>query len=398
MNDVKFIIGEAGTAKTTYLKNIINELCSKKIKIACLAFTHSAVNNLKQDGLKNVVYKTIHAFLGIIPTEVKTIRNKKCCDYDFDYLIIDEFTLIPIDLFNFLCSEYFNYNNNGKIVIAGDLLQLPPPDTNEFITENLFNNDVFKEIQTDFLTSIKIAKHLSQTAFNSDWFKDAKKLILNKNFRNGSNVKTILDNAINNKFDIIDYREVINFVNDGYVVISSKYCHLKKVMKTVNNVNNVNKVEHLNNVVLSPVGLINVNRFASDKIVKQPIYLTENIDQNFTNGDIVEIIKVDNDKQVVRIQKDKICIDMKPNEAGVYPLMPVNFITVHKAQGKTFKKIIVILNDMFELSMLYTAITRAQEDVKFICLGNDKERVFKELEEQNKAFNLLKEIVFKVIK
>lgn len=47
---------------------------------------------------------------------------------------------------------------------------------------------------------------------------------------------------------------------------------------------------------------------------------------------------------------------------------------------------------MFELSMLYTAITRAKEDVKFICFNQSK--AFKEIKEQNKAFDLLKRIVY----
>lgn len=381
MSKVKFILGEAGTAKTTYLIKIIEEL-SKSKKIACLAFTHSAVNNIKSKYNKSsITYKTIHSFLGIVPNATGYIRNKRCCNFDYDIIVVDEFTLIPLDIFNLLLSETVGGYNNiprqsrvEKIVIAGDLLQLPPPDSYEFVNEELFKDGKF-EVETDILTAIKIAKHLSQTAFNSDWFKNSDKMILQKNFRNGSNVKKILDDSLNcnsiEDFKIVDLKNVIKLVNDGYIVISSKYCLLKKIMKKLK----------INDGILTPIGLIDS---------KQELYLTENIDVNFSNGDVIKVVEMNEDN--IEITKENQKIKIKPNSENVYPLMPLNFYTVHKAQGKTFEKIVVILDDMFELSMLYTAITRAKDDVKFICFNQTK--AFKEIKEQTKAFNLLKQIVY----
>lgn len=426
-NNVKFILGEAGTAKTTYLIKIVEEL-NKTKNIACLAFTHSAVNNMKNktNNLKNITFKTIHSFLGIVPKTTYSgsqsliastggyIRNKKCCSFDYDVLIIDEFTLIPLDIFNMLLSEYCEHCE--KIVVAGDLLQLPPPDSYEFVNEELFKDKVF-EVNTDILTAIKIAKHLSQTAFNSDWFKNSNRatgsrcssiLILQKNFRNGSNVKNILDEIL--KIESLDELEKLisyskskssdqpyqpknplykinSLINDGYVVIGSKYYLLKKIMK--------NWKVKTDSVINSPIGLIDS---------KQELYLTENIDSNFSNGDIVKVVGLYDEyieiiKEDAKASCDKVAeplnkIKLKPNSETIYPIMPLNFITIHKAQGKTYDKIIVILDDMFELSMLYTAITRAKEDVKFVCFNIPK--AFKEIKEQNKAFNLLKQIVYDV--
>lgn len=387
MSKVKFILGEAGTAKTTYLIKIIEELNKQNKKIACLAFTHSAVNNIKnKTNIKTPTFKTIHSFLGIVPNaNGGYIRNKRCCNFDYDVIIVDEFTLIPLDIFNLLLSE----TEVKKIVIAGDLLQLPPPDSYEFVNEELFKEDAFASVETDILTAIKIAKHLSQTAFNSDWFKNSNRatgsrcssiLILQKNFRNGSNVKKILDSSLNcenfEEFNVIDLKNVIKLVNDGYIVISSKYCLLKKI-----NTKCQQSKMKTSDGILTPIGLIDS---------KQELYLTENIDANFSNGDVVKIVDIGEDN--IEILKENIKIKLKPNQENVYPLMPLNFYTVHKAQGKTFEKIVVVLDDMFELSMLYTAITRAKDDVKFVCFNQAK--AFKEIKEQNKAFNLLKQIVY----
>lgn len=426
-SNVKFILGEAGTAKTTYLIKIVEEL-NKSKNIACLAFTHSAVNNMKQktNNLKNITFKTIHSFLGIVPnSNGGYIRNKKCCSFDYDILIVDEFTLIPLDIFNMLLSEYVNVVD--KIVVAGDLLQLPPPDSYEFVNEELFKDDETQSVsgnrrfllnvETNILTAIKIAKHLSQTAFNTNWFKNSDKMILQKNFRNGSNVKNLLDEILaigdvedfeklisysksnlashpNQPFlPLVDFRDsqrilplykINSLINDGYVVIGSKYYLLKKIKKNLKTENET--------MINSPIGLIDS---------KQSLYLTENIDSNFSNGDIVKVVGVYEDAKASRangsyieIKKDNepLSIKLKPNSETIYPIMPLNFITIHKAQGKTYDKIIVILDDMFELSMLYTAITRAKEDVKFVCFNIPK--AFKEIKEQNKAFNLLKQIVY----
>ena len=74
-----------------------------------------------------------------------------------------------------------------------------------------------------------------------------------------------------------------------------------------------------------------------------------------------------------------------------YPLLPPNFITVHKAQGLSLDKVLVILDDMFEITMLYTAITRAITDVKFVALNKIPT---KKMNLYNKSFNTLKSILY----
>jgi hypothetical protein len=48
-----------------------------------------------------------------------------------------------------------------------------------------------------------------------------------------------------------------------------------------------------------------------------------------------------------------------------YPVGPYNFLTVHKSQGYTLPNDIICIDNMFELSMLYTAVTRASTSVVF---------------------------------
>ena len=46
-------------------------------------------------------------------------------------------------------------------------------------------------------------------------------------------------------------------------------------------------------------------------------------------------------------------------------ILPKKFITAHKSQGKSFDKICVILDEMFDISMLYTILTRARSKIYF---------------------------------
>ena len=64
---------------------------------------------------------------------------------------------------------------------------------------------------------------------------------------------------------------------------------------------------------------------------------------------------------------------------GYYPIAPYNLITFHRSQGKSIENVIICIDDIFDLGMLYTGITRAVENVKFYTkydtlLKNKQER------------------------
>jgi ATP-dependent exoDNAse (exonuclease V) alpha subunit len=115
--------------------------------------------------------------------------------------------------------------------------------------------------------------------------------------------------------------------------------------------------------------------------------LTENINEDYVNGDNVIIHQI-RDGNEVEITKDNpqnnIIID-------VNKLLPYNFITCHKAQGRTIPKIILIIDDLFEITMLYTAITRALDDVKFIQFKNKLPQTFND---DLNAFKIMRDVIY----
>ena len=159
---------------------------------------------------------------------------------------------------------------------------------------------------------------------------------------------------------------------NGYIIISSMYEHLKCAYL----LSNINE------------GITKTCKIGKIKIkVNDKMTLMENISTEFVNGDIVIIDEILNDNDVA-INKNgmKLIID-------VNKLLPYNFITCHKAQGRTIPKIIVILDDLFEITMLYTAITRAKEDVKFVQFKQNLPQTFKD---DLNAFKIMRDVIYKL--
>lgn len=389
--NIKFIIGQAGTAKTTNLMKIASTLYKQKNSFVCLAYTHSAVNNMIEKFMNethathsvNKHFKTIHSYLNIVPTDTGYFRNSISIKHP-SYVLVDEFSLIDLETLNILLSELSKVKELN-LIFAGDILQLNPVNTNPVITYTLFKNIT---IQTDIATAILVGSHLSNNIYSNPIYESSKKMILTKNYRSDTDVMDILVKALNNDFGKIYYYKdeaIKNFINEGYVVLSSKYINLEKLYK------HVDKTEY---TILSRIGEINLDN---------ELLLTKNINQNFTNGDIVKVQLTDNPDKIKLIKGEFETIIKKSNASSdntgddntsqTFPLLPLNFYSIFKAQGKGFDNVIVVLDDMFEITMLYTAITRARKKVIFTHI-HKLETVLQDIKLKNKAFNILKQIVY----
>ena len=186
-----FILGEAGTAKTT---TIINTICNLN-NFICLAYTHSAVNNLRTKYIQNPNhdndfinnFKTIHSYfkINIDKNGQEIFRSNLNLNLPL-YIFIDELSLIPLHIIEFIYSA-LNYNlnllNDKKIILTfvGDLLQLNPIN----IEKQMINIDNFKllrNFKSNFQESLLIASHLSNNIFTTDYYQKGNKMILTQNF------------------------------------------------------------------------------------------------------------------------------------------------------------------------------------------------------------------------
>ena len=203
-------------------------------------------------------------------------------------------------------------------------------------------------------------------------------MILLYNYRNNDKVAEVLNDALNYKFDnyIIKKSEIRKYIKEGYIVLSSMYKHLETAYTFGVPENKIE--DEIGVIYKTKIG--NIKILPGDKFV-----LLENIDVEFVNGDEVKIVNVF-DKNKVEITKLEGGITTITQASK---LIPYNFITCHKAQGRTIDKVLLILDDLFEITMLYTAITRAKTDIKFIKFNHLPNK------DDIEAFKIMRDIIYK---
>lgn len=224
---IKFIIGEAGTAKTTSIIKIANEI---KHDFIALAFTHSACNNMIEKGMPVNKVKTLHSYFRIMP-DTTFINLPKHIP---KFIIIDEFSLINVDLLENIFDKLNNFETT--IILSGDILQLPPVQD--------YPNIRFDNINLTGECSLKDAKliyhTLGRTILNSHYYIDSSKMLLTKNFRCGDSVISIMNEILNTGV-IKDVRKTITGLPEDTVFIASTYKNLKMLYKQ--KTNHLNKTE-----------------------------------------------------------------------------------------------------------------------------------------------------------
>lgn len=386
-----FITGAAGTGKSWYLNEIYKYLKSKNIQVYKLAPTHTSANKIQG--------YTIHSFFSINPYDnkyninidaVKNLHNIQECEY----LLIDEISMINKILFDSI--YHIAYMFNICLILFGDFCQLPPIIIYNSITfqdiEYAFSlknknddaNVITKKYSyEDFIKIIKYYMSVQSFAYNSHYWETIHtyKLVtnyrvINKDINNlllNARLGTIkLEDISINKFSSYD----LSLLDNNYVLITSLYKYIDYIWnmyilnykenyikiktKSITNISNKNKTSSFYfNLFLYP-GLHFRLALKEDKYNK------------YDTGTIEEII---NEGKIKCKMYDNNIIYLSPKElnekdAIQFPIIPDNFITVHKAQGLEFDNIIIIVDDLFEVNHFYTAISRGKKNIRLVTLYN----------------------------
>lgn len=369
--NIKFVLGKAGTGKTT---TILNSLKDIQGKILCIAYTHSAVENLRSKSENKFKYMTIHKYLKL---PINKIIYRKLKEYErFDYIVIDEVSLIPLNIIDILFN-LTNYFKETKFIFIGDLLQLPCINKDKKLLnigpKALKKYPGFKNVVSNLENCLKLVLYLNDTIYFNEYFMNNDKMILTYNYRNNEYVQSIINELIcvfypeelkNNIMKyIININELYNYKD--YVKLASRY----KYLKTLYSVSNIMKDDE--KCVNCKIGEIFIKN--GDILVAN-----ENIeDMDLVNGEEYIIENVDDELLMFNIKK----------------FLPYNYLTIHKSQGKTLDKIVVCIDDLFEISMFYTALTRAKTDIKLICLGSIEKEIEK-IKDNNVLFNILNNVLY----
>lgn len=345
---LSIIAGEAGTGKTTIITKIaeIIKMLDNGSKVEIVALAGKAVSRLNLE-LKNNKAKTIHRFLKMKEGgRYEPKINKKV-----DYLIVDEASMIDLQLFSYLLNSV---TLNTRIILVGDINQLEPVglgqvfkdmvESDKITKTELFKNNRQKE---DSIIHLNAKKILDADARNIEY--------QNEEFRFVKCTKNAISESI--------IRNIKELREEGYF--------LKDI--TILMINNDGQlgVKAINLKVVE-------NYFKNFKIDRKfsvgnkVMHTKNNYSKDIYNGEIGTIVylEVSNDicKIVVRYEEREIEYDK------TFELDLAYALTIHKMQGSQNKVILLVVDkdreENFDRNLLYVAITRATE--KVVVIG-DKE-------------------------
>ena len=329
-NNVNIICGPAGTGKSFILTNLIIFLTNYDIGCLFLTPTGKASDRLNKD--KNfkdldIQSHTIHKYL-FYNTNSKVIKEfDNIINNQIKIIIIDEFSMIGIEIFNEFINKIKNYNN-VVLLFIGDPNQLPSISCgdvlNHLIKSNKFSITKLKNIQRTNLTGLLNAQNNilnNKLPINSDSFIWNPDLTLDDYIKNFTELPLILTstNRLIKKYEI----KLKSIFNNTYntkksICISDQEYHVDDFIIIVNN-------NYENQLVNGMIGII------------KDIY----------NKSI--LVQFDNElKEVTKLNEIKMAY----------------LLTIHKAQGTESDNVIVIIDNnskINNINLLYTAITRAKK-------------------------------------
>lgn len=374
-----FITGRAGTGKSTLLQLFRN---TTRKKAVVLAPTGVAALNVQG--------QTIHSFFGFPPRMISAREISKRKDRrlyrNMEVLIIDEISMVRADMLDNI--DYFLRLNRDsplpfggvQVVFFGDLFQLPP------VVASDFEQEIFS---TSYDSAFFFSAQVFQRGFEIEM------LELRKVYRQDNrHFLRLLDGIRLNHADQDDLDELNerfdpNFEpEDFYITLSARNATSDRI-----NQRELGKIDLPERKYLATVtGEFNPTQYPAEaalslKIDAQVMLLKNDPDRRYVNGTIGKIVALGNEFIKIQIEEksgDLKEIDIAPvtweiirykndptqtediqtEVVGTFTQFPLRLawaVTIHKAQGKTFDRVIIDLGGgAFEHGQTYVALSRCR--------------------------------------
>jgi len=401
-----FVTGKAGTGKSYLLKHFkINT--NKKV----LFTAPTGVAALNIGGV------TIHSAFGFNNlkdgAQIRLSDEKKKCLTEIDTLVIDEISMVRVDVFNQidLILKKVNDNNQpfgGKqIIVFGDVFQLPP------VTDSSAKTALLKKYGGIFF-------------FNSPAYANGIFFFreLNKIYRQDENetvFKNILNNIREGKIHSSDIKELNKHYYETPPEGTPQIVCKRETVNIINN-ENLSKLRGKEYVYEAEITStdekpIAENDFPCPSSLKLKagalvmMVANDNEYHRWVNGTIGVVRSLSNNQINVAIEGKEYSIaktkfaktecyifegELRYKEIASmtqFPLVLAYAVTIHKSQGKTYNRIACDLNGCFAPGQAYVALSRCSNFKQLYLLSKiesemimtDKEIVAFYEHEKNKS-------------
>lgn len=352
---ISIITGGAGTGKTYTVQEIIRcyraQFPIAKIKI--VAPTGKAMNCVKSrmgEVDADIEIGTIHRILGLSNGEQRKFK------INADLLIVDETSMVGIENFIRLLRSVLD-NKNLRIVIVGDVNQLPPVDLGAVLPELL----LIKEIPVIRLTQIY------RQAGNSAIIKNAYRIIAGNSelewVRDEFEFYGATDKEISKELEA-----VIKSLIDNKIPVQQI-----QILSAING--EINGVDHINTKIQE---LMTGETQNALEVGTKVMNIVNNYDKDIYNGEtgiITKIIESTNCKAItVRYTVGNSVKEIEYINEEIDEIRQAFCTTIHKMQGSEEEAVILVVPKahfkMLDRRKLYVAVTRAKE--RLIIVGDKK--------------------------
>lgn len=372
-NSNLFITGKAGTGKSYLLKYFRNKT---KKKVLYAAPTGIAALNIN-----GVTIHTAFGFRNLVEgNAVNLSQNQRELFKNIDAIIIDEISMVRVDVFNKIDIILQYANNNSKpfggkqIIILGDLFQLPPVAKKEeavYLTDKyggifFFNyigysnsNFIFKELNEVFRQSdkefISILNNIREGNITNEDIE-----LLNEHYTLDVPRRVIQVVPTKNEASVVNTENIENISSKEYIYNASILVGEDKCKETDFPCDFRLKIK---------VGAL-VMMIVNDQEHKRWVNGTLGIISELTatmikvtiNGTDYEINRCTFNKYKCEYNKEKGMIEyIIETSVSQFPIILAYAITIHKSQGMTYQQIAVNIENCFAPGQAYVALSRCAD-------------------------------------
>ena len=382
-NSNLFLTGGAGVGKTTLTNEVIAAWESEGKKVAKLASTGMAATLIGG--------QTLHSFFdfGIASDMEELQRNKKLTIPKklkrilsaIDLIIIDEISMVSAELLDMIRLRLLQADFNGRVMVVGDFLQLPPITKAEvrfaFEAESWerfgFKKVILDKIyRTDDANFIELLHHVrfgfvDEAVHNAlnEFIKPLPNDLREFTFLFGKNASAAAHNRM--QLNFIDAELV---TKEAEVVICDKKVKESEIERFFEDAR-IDKELHLK--LGAPVlftrnswNYFNGERGIIIKIEDEALYIQK------SGGGIVKLEKQKQSKTkwVEKEKKGKIeIVEEELFSVYQYPIKLAFAITIHKSQGMSLEDLIIESNEIFAPSQFYVALSRAKNPARLTLIA-----------------------------
>ena len=382
-----FLTGGAGVGKTTLTNKVLIRLEGAGKKVAKLASTGMAATLIGG--------QTLHSFFDFgIASNMKELersnkltitRKLKKLISSLDIIVIDEISMVSADLLDMVRLRLLQGEFNGKVMVIGDFLQLPP----------ITKGEIFFAFESESWERFGFRKVVLEKIYRTN---DAAFIKLLQDIRFGIMNKEIHD-ALNRFVKPIPHDlRAFTFLFGKNVSVDY---HNKIQLSFIDEELYIKEADvEVYNKRVKPQ---EIERFFEDARIEKELYLkigapvlfTRN-SWNFYNGERGIVVKIEEERVYVQ-KSNRVVIKLeklkqtktrwveKIKEGKIefveeelfavfqFPIRLAFAITIHKSQGMSLEDLIIETNEIFAPSQFYVALSRAKNPNRLTLIAPKKQ-------------------------